>query len=340
MDVETPVRAPAAATAGLPRGRGALSGAVRTALLAGEPRELPGEAEVAAADPYGEDLQLALHLCYEPHYRGFPGVADAAEWDPGLLGFRLLLERRFLDALRADVRAEDRVDRALREILSEPADAYGVSHYLRDEGGPTQLREYAALRSVHQLRESDPYAWVLPRLRGRAKAGMAAVLYDEFGGGRAERVHAELWAGLMTDLGLDPSYGRYVPAAGAATLAAANLMSLFGLHRSLRGALVGHVATVEVTSSPAAARMVVALRRAGAGPAALLFYEEHVEADAVHEQLVRREVVGGLLAEEPELEADVAFGIAATVQLAEWEADRLLTAWRSGRSALRVPLEE
>ncbi len=36
--------------------------------------------------------------------------------------------------------------------------------------------------------EADPHAWVLPRLWGRAKAAMAAVEYDEFGGGRAERV--------------------------------------------------------------------------------------------------------------------------------------------------------
>ena len=43
----------------------------------------------------------------------------------------------------------------------------------------------------------------------------------------------------------------------------------------------------------------------GAGPAAVRFYTEHVEADAVHEQLVRREVIGGLLADEPELESDV-----------------------------------
>lgn len=40
-----------------------------------------------------------------------------------------------------------------------------------------------------------------------------------------------------------------------------------------------------------------------------------MEADAVHEQIVRHEVVAGLLADEPRLEADVAFGCAATVLL-------------------------
>lgn len=39
---------------------------------------------------------------------------------------------------------------------------------------------------------------------------MAAVEFDEFGGGRADRVHARLFADLMADLGLDTTYGRYL----------------------------------------------------------------------------------------------------------------------------------
>ena len=161
------------------------------------------------------------------------------------------------------------------------------------------MREYAAQRSLYHLKEADPHAWVLPRLWGRAKAGMAAVEFDEFGGGRADRVHARLFADLMTDLGLDTTYGRYLDEGTAEALATVNLMSLLGLHRALRGALVGHFAAVEITSSPASRRLAEAMRRTGAGPAAEHFYDEHVEADAVHEQVVRHDVIGGLLAEEP-----------------------------------------
>ena len=72
------------------------------------------------------------------------------------------------------------------------------------------------------------------------------------------------------------------------SLAAVNLMSLFGLHRELRGAAVGHFAATEITSSPGSRRLVDALdagctRRNRASA----FYREHVEADAVHEQVVR-----------------------------------------------------
>src|SRR5690606_31701203 len=133
-------------------------------------------------------------------------------------------------------------------------------------------------------------------------------------------------------------YGRYLDAACAELLATVNLMSLFGLHRALRGALVGHFATVEITSSPGSRRLAEAMRRTGAGPAAEHFYDEHVEADAVHEQVVRHDVIGGLLEDEPHLEADIAFGVDATEFLEDRLGEALLAHWREGRSSLRTPL--
>lgn len=91
-----------------------------------------------------------------------------------------------------------------------------------------------------------------------------------------------------------------------------------------------------MTSSPASRRLAEALRRMGAGPAAVRFYTEHVEADAVHEQVVRHEVVAGLLAGEPGLDADVVFGIRTTGHLEDRLAARLLEARRGGRTALRT----
>ena len=321
----------------LPSARGRVSAAVEDYLRGTGPPPRPED--VARVPVYGDDLQLALYLCYELHYRGFAGVPEALEWDPDLLRVRAALEHRFLTALRADTPVHESVEDALAGLLVEPVDGTGVSHYLCAEGELWQVREYAAQRSLYHLKEADPHAWVLPRLWGRAKSGMAAVEFDEFGGGRPDRVHARLFADLMTDLGLDTTYGRYLDEATAEDLATVNLMSLLGLHRELRGALVGHFAAVEITSSPASRRLAEAMRRTGAGPAAEHFYDEHVEADAVHEQVVRHDVIGGLLAEEPHLAADVAFGIDVTGYLEDRLADRLLGAWRAGRSSLRTPLQ-
>ncbi|WP_051837163.1 iron-containing redox enzyme family protein [Streptomyces sp. NRRL F-2580] len=323
----------------LAEGRGPLSSAVAEALRSGGPPAY-ATGSVLKADPWGEDLQLALYLLYELHYRGFDGVDDEREWDPDLLRLRGALETRFLHALRTDLSDAPRtVEAAFAPLLVEPVDLSGsLSHHLETEGELWQLREYAALRSLYHLKEADPHAWVIPRLTGRAKAAMVAIEYDEFGAGRADRIHAELFAALMTDLGLDPSYGHYLDRAPAPLLATVNLMSLLGLHRASRGALIGHFACVEITSSPGSRRLAKAMRRCGAGPAAEHFYAEHVEADAVHEQVVRHEVVAGLLADEPGLEADVAFGCAATVLLEDRLAVHIREAWDQGRSALRSPL--
>ena len=222
----------------------------------------------------------------------------------------------------------------------EPVDARGVSHHLRRDGERWQVREYVAHRSLYHLKEADPQAWVIPRLSGPAKAALVTVEHDEYGAGNPRRMHARLFADMMTELGLCAQYGAYLDAAPATTLAEINFMSMCGLHRKLRGALIGQFATVELTSSPGSDRLVRAMRRLGCGPAAIEFYAEHVEADAAHEQLIRHGVITPLLASEPELAADVVFGIQAANLLADRFSDLLLEKWATDQPTLRNPLPD
>jgi hypothetical protein len=311
------------------------------AVLRGEPAV---RADPAQADPHGDDLQLALYCCYELHYRGFAGVPDEREWEPGLLALRRELERVFEGALRADVTAADgsreEVTAELDALLVEPVDGRGPSWHLRRHGTLAQLREYVALRSLYHLKEADPQAWVIPRLSGPAKAALVTVEHDEYGAGDPDRMHARLFADMMGALELSTAYGHYLDAAPAATLAEVNFMSLCGLHRRLRGALVGQFATVELTSSPGSERLVRAMRRLGCPERAVAFYDEHVEADAVHEQVVRHGVIAPLLAAEPALANDIVFGVRGSGFLGDRFGDLVLDAWAGGRSSLRTPLPD
>lgn len=328
----------------LPAAHGPLSTAVRRALTGPPAHDQLARigASVRDSDPYGLDLQLALCMCYELHYRGFAGVDPDWEWDPALLQLRGEMERVFLAGVRRDVGPiePDSTAAAEMEAISlEPADSTGPSYYLRDTGTWQQMQEYFVHRSVYHLKEGDPHAFAIPRLTGTAKAAFVAVEFDEYGAGQGPRLHQQLFADLMTAAGLDATYLSYVDAVPAEALAAVNLMSLFGLHRSLRGAAVGHFASTEITSPPGSRRMVQALQRMAAPQACVDFYSEHVEADAVHEHVVRIDVVGDLVAREPVLDADVVFGIRAHAAVENRLADRLIESWMQNRTSLRRPLD-
>lgn len=328
----------------LPAAHGPLSTAVRHALVGPPSHDHLTRigASVRDSDPYGLDLQLALCMCYELHYRGFAGVDPAWEWNPALLQLRAELERVFLAGVRRDVGPIDPGHTAAAEmeaISIEPTDGTGPSYYLRDTASWQQMREYFAHRSLYHLKEGDPHAFAIPRLMGTAKAAFVAVEFDEYGAGRGRRLHQQLFADLLVAADLDSTYLGYLDAVPAESLAVVNLMSLFGLHRSLRGAAVGHFASTEITSPPGSRRMVQALQRMGAPSACIAFYSEHVEADAVHEQVVRIDVVGDLVAREPQLDADVVFGIRAHAAIEDRLADKLMESWQRGQTSLRRPLD-
>ena len=320
----------------LPSPRGPLSEALLEALVGTRPADrLP--VPPADVDPFGEDVQLALHLSYELHYRSLRGVDDALEWDPDLLRLRSRLERLFLDALRRDTSGSDDVEAALAPLLLEPVSGTGPSWHLAGQGERWQLREYVAHRSVYHLKEADPQAFVVPRLEGQVKAAVVSVQHDEYGAGRVERMHTTLFAAIMRELDLDDRYSGHIDAVPAATLAPVNLMSLLGLHRALRGAAVGQFVMIEVTSSPGSRRLSSAFARLSDGFAGQRFYDEHVEADAVHEQVLRAGL-RDLLRREPHLAADVVLGIEAGLLLEDRFAAHVLGAWSTGTSSLLQPI--
>ncbi len=326
-----------------PRPRGPVSEALLSELTEDpHPLKAPAPAPASSSDPLGdEDLQLALYCCYELHYRGLPGVDERWEWEPSLIALRGELEAIFEGRLRTVCEvgpvgpAPEETDRALRAI-AEADDAPSLSLYLARDGSIEELIEFLVHRSAYQLKEADPHSWAIPRLSGAPKAALVEVQADEYGGGRAERVHAQLFADSMEALGLDPTYGAYLDRLPAVTLATVNLMSLFGLHRRWRGAIVGHLALFEMTSSIPSRRYGDALRRLGHGGRATEFFDEHVEADAVHENIAAVDLAGGLIRQEPGLAGDILFGARALVEIEGRWARHLLDAWATGRSSLRA----
>jgi hypothetical protein len=287
-----------------------------------------------------EDAVLALYVCYELHYRGFAGVDDGWEWEPTLLALRRAMEERFLAALR-DVAGPVVMGGDVEDRLVELLAAGGgpsLSEFMATQSTLDQLLEFHVHRSAYQLKEADAHTWALPRLSGAAKAALVEIQADEYGQGVQKDMHAELFGLCMRELGLDDTYGAYLDAIPAVTLATVNCATFFGLHRRWRGALVGHLAVFEMTSVEPMGRYSVALRRHGYGPWARLFYDTHVVADAHHQTLAARDLAGGLLRAEPHLFGDVMFGAQALSGVERRFTDHLLESWDAGRSSLLAPL--
>lgn len=288
----------------------------------------------------GDDSHLFLFLCYELHYRGLAGVDDGWEWEPSLLTARAAVEDAFIAAVVdlvgppapcPDVGAE-------LEALIAGASGPSLSRFVLERATLQQLRELQVHRSPYQLKEADPHTWALPRLGGRAKAAMVEIQADEYGGGVESEMHCTLFADTLAALDLDPGYGAYLDLVPGATLATVNLVSLFGLHRRWRGALVGHLAVFEMTSVVPMGRYAEAIDRFGLPLEARRFYDVHVEADAHHQVVALHDLAAGFAEAEPDRAGDVVFGARALMALEERFAVRLLRAWEASDTSLRHPL--
>ncbi|GAA3467887.1 iron-containing redox enzyme family protein [Nonomuraea roseola] len=209
-----------------------------------------------------------------------------------------------------------------------------LSTFLQREASLEQFREFVVHRSIYHLKEADPHSWAIPRLRGRAKAALVEIQSDEYGGGRPERMHSELFRATMRGLGLDDSYGAHLGRVPAVTLAISNAMSLFGLHRRLRGASIGHLAAFEMTSSLPNRRYAAGLRRLGGDATATRFYDEHVQADAVHEQIAAHDLCGAFARDHPSLSGDVLYGAACALTLERLWAAQVMSRWLRGTTSL------
>ncbi|MDX6240757.1 MAG: hypothetical protein QOG10_5577 [Kribbellaceae bacterium] len=316
----------------LPPSRGPLSSWV-IAHLSGHTSAPPLLSANGTAPWSDEDLQLALWCCYELHYRGFDGVEPEAQWDLELLAFRAQLEMPWSRWLLATYTPAIRRAGAPSQLLREMVDSDQgpkLAAYLHRHADLGQFREFVRNRSIYQLKEADPHSFGIPRIDGPAKAALVEIQADEYGGGRPERMHAELFRTTMRWLDLDDTYGRYVPDVPAVTLAISNVMSLFALHRKWTGALLGHLAALEMTSTLPNRRYAAGARRLGADDKQAQYFTEHVEADAVHEQIAAHDLCDGYVAQQPEAVADILFGAACSLGLDNLFAEQLLTSWGVG----------
>lgn len=311
----------------MPKPRGSLSEwtvGVLAETACGETRD------PAPAPDSWDDEAIALWTLHELSYRGFEDASDRAEWDPKVLGVRHDLETRLEDRLRARwtgaVVEPANVPAAL-EALVAADDGRSLATFVRRHADHDQVLEVLRQRSVYQLKEADPTAWVVPRLPVRAKAALVELQFDEYGNGNPNRLHAHLFARGLEAVGLRSEYGAYVDDALPETLELNNALSMFGLHRRLRGAAMGHLAAFEMSSSLPSRKIVQGLQRLGLDGPMAHYYDEHVEADAIHEIVAAHDICGTLAEDEPDQADEILFGAFTCLDLEGRFAVAMFDAW-------------
>ncbi|MFJ8894917.1 iron-containing redox enzyme family protein [Leifsonia sp. NPDC102414] len=308
-------------------------------------RTLDAAREALDQQPYvgtDDDLQLALLVSYGLSYGGVVECDDRWEWHPAQVAVRTAIEDLFEQQLRERVEIGELphpdAESVAAYLFAATAEDSGpsLSRYLAKKATREQATEFIIHRSIYTLKEADPHSWAIPRLTGRAKAALVEVQSDEYGGGQPSRMHSVIFAKTMAGVGLDPSYGAYIDRAPAVTLASFNMMSMFGLNRRLRGAIAGHLAAFEMTSSIPNRLYGNGFRRLGYDSEVTDYFDEHVEADAVHEQIAGRDLAGGLAEEHPELLPDIVFGARACLYADGLVGAHMLERWQAGASSLRA----
>lgn len=284
---------------------------------------------------HDEDFQLGLWILFEQHFRGFDDVDPDLEWDPLVLHARSGLEARLEEALReltaADVRRAHGSAHSLEEQLTgliDDLDGGSLAGFLHRHASRGEFADFLRQRSIYHLKESDPQSFVLPRIDGPAKVALAELQYDEYGAGAPDRLHARMFADALDAMGLDSAYGAYIDETTAITLAVNNVMSMFALRRRLRGAALGHLAAFEATSSVPCRRIAAGAERLGLPAATGAYFDEHIEADAAHEQIAIGDICATLADAEPLLADDILFGAACCLRLDEIAGDDLLATWQ------------
>lgn len=317
----------------LPKPRGTLSQWTFDLLRAGRSSPAVPSAVVSVDADDDEDAAVALWTLHELSYGGFEDVDERAETNPAVLVVRARLEddleARLRERWSATACAAEEVPDALMALV-DADDGPSLAEHVRRRADSEQALDLFRQRSVYHLKESDPSAWVVPRLPVRAKAALMELQFDEYGNGNPNRLHAHLFARGMDAVGLRPERGAYVDDALTETLEMNNAASMFGLQRRLRGAAMGHLAAFEATSSLPSRRMVQGLERLGFASAMIAYYSEHIEADAVHEHLATHGICGALAADEPQLAGDILFGAFTCLDLESRFASAMLASWGSG----------
>ncbi|MBP2328749.1 hypothetical protein JOF56_009134 [Kibdelosporangium banguiense] len=233
----------------------------------------------------GDSPQKRLYI----HNRTVPTVEAYADM--------LEIERAWVAGLAAEIEAQapefssrNELLDALQDLLD--AEERGVpgpdEFFLAQEATLAQFTSVVADFAVDGLVESQSHLGIIPRLPAKARTAVLRVLIDEFGCGNDEQEHAQLYTGLVTELGMPAELEHYVGIAPDECFAYVNLFHWFAERAPMPEYFLGAYAYFESSVLYAFRCYAEATKRLGIVNGK--YYAEHLYIDAYHSKQMRASI--------------------------------------------------
>jgi len=254
-------------------------------------------------DLFGNELQQRLARWNEA--RLAPTLPDE-DWRQALERDHAMreLEGRFLEALRAEVRAaaasvprEPEAFIAWFESLEKrgPGQHDPLFEWLAHEADAEDMRWYLAQEAAGEAGFDDLTAYTQVKLPSRVKLELARNYWDEMGRGNPKGMHGPMLDRLVEALELKPSIASSV----VESLTLANAMTAMATRRDHAWHAVGALGAIELTAPARSAAVAAGLKRLGVEAKTRLYFDLHATLDVKHSLAWNAEAIVPAVAEDP-----------------------------------------
>jgi len=182
----------------------------------------------------------------------------------------------------------------------------------------------------------DPWLYAIPALRGTPKAGLAEVIFDEYGRGRFDRMYSTAYTTLLDALGMDFSADHFESRAPWQYLATLNHQWMCALTPEYHKRLLGIIYMVEANSPVVMRSCLAAWARLGVTDTRLNgFYELNASMSEEYREIALSEVLVPLCECDSAAAGEIALGIIDARTLEAQFTDHLLHRFTRGESSLQ-----
>ena len=225
----------------------------------------------------------------------------------------LVLEGEFVEALRAQVRAEAAlaptdpagfVDWFEGLIETGPGQNDALFPWLAEQATRDELRWFFEQEAAGEAGFDDLVALTQVKLPGQAKLELARNYWDEMGRGNMKGMHGPMLHTISEVLEVQPSIENTV----GESLALANAMTAMATSRRYAWHSVGALGVIELTAPGRSAQVAKGLRRIGLSDRERRYFDLHAVLDIKHSADWNREALLPLVSEDPRRATAIAEG--------------------------------